>query len=60
MLVIVYGYALQHRRRHPTILADPQKRRGYLRLLLLGAILVILDGWLGGYLVYTLRLGVGR
>jgi uncharacterized membrane protein len=60
MLVIVYGYALQHRRRHPTILADPHKRRGYLRLLLLGAILVILDGWLGGYLVYTLRLGVGR
>jgi uncharacterized membrane protein len=59
-LVIVYGYALLHRRRHPTILADPHHRRGYLRLLLIGAMLVLLAGWLGGYLVYKLRLGVGR
>jgi uncharacterized membrane protein len=56
-IVGVYGRALLLRRRQPDVLADAQARRGYLRLLLLGALLVLVGGWLGGYLVYTLGLG---
>jgi len=56
---VVYGQALLRRRRGPAILDDPTIRRGYLRLHVLGAALLIVGGWLGGHLVYGLRLGVG-
>jgi uncharacterized membrane protein len=46
------------RRRHPDILDLPRQRSGYLRLLLIGALLVLLDGWLGGLLVYSFGLGI--
>lgn len=57
--VVVYGQALLLRRRRPGILADAAGRAGYLRLHLLGAALLIVGGWLGGHLVYALRIGVG-
>lgn len=57
-LLVVYWQAWQMRRRYPAILDDRRARRGYLARLAIGAALVVLDGWLGGYLVYTLRLGV--
>jgi uncharacterized membrane protein len=56
--LIVFGQALLRRRRKPTILSDPQARRGYLGLLILGTLLIILSGWLGGQLVYRLRIGI--
>ncbi len=55
-LLVVYGQALLRRRREPDVLAGPG-RRPYLLLLLLGAGLLLLDGWIGGHMVY--RLGVG-
>jgi uncharacterized membrane protein len=57
-IVLVYGRALLQRRRYPELLADPQRRRGYLWLLRIGALLVLVDGWIGGVLVYTFGLGV--
>jgi uncharacterized membrane protein len=57
-ILIVYWQAWQIRRRSPTILDDSTARRGYLARLTLGVALIIVDGWLGGHLVYTLRLGV--
>ena len=56
--MIVYWQAWQARRRNPAILDDAGARRGYLALLTLGAMLVVLTGWLGGQLVYSLRLGI--
>ncbi len=58
IIVFVYGRALLLRRRQSNILADQQQRRGYLRLLLVGALCVTLTGWLGGQLVYRYGLGV--
>jgi uncharacterized membrane protein len=57
-ILVVYWQALQIRRRNPRVLADTAARRGYLARLVLGFALVVLDGWLGGHLVYSLRLGV--
>jgi uncharacterized membrane protein len=56
--VVVYGQALLQRRRRPAILADAAARAGYLRLHVLGALLLIAGGWLGGHLVYGLRIGL--
>lgn len=58
LLMIVYWRAWQSRRRHPTILDDPQHRRSYLATLGLGVALLLLSGWLGGRLVYELGVGV--
>ena len=55
-LLLVYGRALLRRRRDPAVLAGPG-RRPYLLLLLLGVALLLLDGWIGGHMVY--RQGVG-
>jgi uncharacterized membrane protein len=55
-LLIVYGRAILWRRRDPGVLHGPRASR-YVILILLGAALVVLDAWLGGYIVY--RLGVG-
>jgi uncharacterized membrane protein len=57
-ILVVYWQAWQLRRRNPGVLDDPRARRGYLARLALGIALVVLDGWLGGHLVYALRLGV--
>jgi uncharacterized membrane protein len=57
-ILVVYWQAWQLRRRHPGILTDARLRRGYLARLVLGIALIVLDGWLGGHMVYTLRLGV--
>jgi uncharacterized membrane protein len=57
-ILIVYWQAWQLRRRSPAILDESTARRGYLARLALGVVLIIVDGWLGGHLVYTLRLGV--
>lgn len=58
VLLVVYWQAWQARRRRPDILDDPSARRGYLARLAIGTGLLLLDGWLGGHLVYTLRVGV--
>ena len=57
-IMVVYWQAWQVRRRNPAILDDAGARRSYLALLTLGAMLVVLTGWLGGQLVYSLRLGI--
>jgi uncharacterized membrane protein len=57
-ILVVYWQAWQARRRRPAILTDSVARRGYLARLAIGVVLVVVDGWLGGHLVYTLRLGV--
>jgi len=57
-IMVVYWQAWQVRRRNPAILDDAGARRSYLALLTLGAMLVVLTGWLGGRLVYSLRLGI--
>ena len=57
-LLVVYWQAWQIRRRAPGVLDDPAARRGYVARLAIGVALLVLDGWLGGYLVYSLRLGV--
>lgn len=57
--VVVYGQALLRRRRNPAILADAAARRSYLGLHTIGAVLILVGGWLGGHLVYALGIGVG-
>ncbi len=56
--LIVYGQALLRRRRRADLLADATARRGYLRLHAIGALLLVVGGWLGGQLVYRFGLGV--
>lgn len=56
-LLVVYGQALLRRRRDPRILHS-SRRNAYLGLLVLGAMLLLADGWVGGHLVYGLGLGV--
>jgi len=57
-ILVIYWQAWQIHRRNPTVLAKPAERRGYLARLAIGLALLVLDGWLGGHLVYSLRLGV--
>lgn len=57
-VLIVYWQAWQARRRRPNILDETPARRGYLIRLGLGAALLVVSGWLGGHLVYVLRVGV--
>ena len=57
-IVVVYWQALQIRRRDPAALESASARPGYLARIAIGVLLVVLDGWLGGHLVYTLRLGI--
>jgi uncharacterized membrane protein len=57
-VLVVYWQAWQIRRRRPNILADAERRGGYLTRLGLGLVLLVINGWLGGHLVYVLRLGV--
>ena len=57
-ILVIYWQAWQIRRRNPGVLASTTARRGYLARLAIGVALLVLDGWLGGHLVYSLRLGV--
>jgi uncharacterized membrane protein len=57
VLLLVYGRALLWRRREPRVLQGAGRNR-YLLLLVAGALIVALDGWIGGHLVYRLGLGV--
>jgi uncharacterized membrane protein len=57
-ILAIYWQAWQIRRRRPDILDDPSARHGYLTRLALGVMLIVFDGWLGGHLVYSLRLGI--
>ena len=57
-ILVVYWQAWQIRRRDPGVLDNQLTRRGYLARLAIGVALLVLDGWLGGHLVYSLRLGV--
>jgi uncharacterized membrane protein len=57
-LIVVYGLMLYERLRTPDALLG-EKRRGWLALLaLLGLALLLVDGWVGGTLVYTYGVGV--
>lgn len=58
--LLVFGRALLLRRRNPAILSDPRTRRVYLGLLLAGAALLLIGGWLGGQLVYRFGLGLDQ
>src|SRR3954453_8302618 len=57
-ILVIYWQAWQIRRRNPQVLASLTERRGYLARIAIGVVLLVLDGWLGGHLVYSLRLGV--
>jgi uncharacterized membrane protein len=57
-ILVIYWQVWQIRRRSPGVLADVAARRGYLVRLAIGLVLLVVDGWLGGHLVYVLRLGV--
>jgi uncharacterized membrane protein len=59
LLLLIYGQALLRRRRDPELLHGAQ-RQAYLRLLILGALLLLVTGWIGGHLVYGLGFGVDR
>lgn len=56
-LIIVYGFLLYERLRKPTVLDNPNSRLLVIILLALGIGLIILEGALGGKLVY--QFGVG-
>jgi uncharacterized membrane protein len=57
-LVIVYGLLLYERLRVPEVLDLLDKRWRLLLLLVLGTLFLLLEGWLGGRLVYDLGVGV--
>lgn len=59
-LLMVYGWLLYERLRQPAALDLAAKRGLLLGLLLLGAALLLYEGWLGGKLVFELGVGVGR
>jgi len=59
LLLVVYWQAWQQRRRQPDVLDDRRARRSYLARLALGLLLLVVDGWLGGQLVYGLGIGIG-
>lgn len=57
-LLIVYGLLLYERLRNPAVLEQPRRRGLLIALLLLGLALLLVEGWLGGKLVYDLGVGV--
>jgi uncharacterized membrane protein len=58
--MIIYTQALLRRRRSADILTSEAARRGYLRLHVAGALLLLVGGWLGGHLVYVLKVGIAN
>ncbi len=57
-LIVIFGLALYWPLRDRKLLNDPGKRWAYLALLLAGALLILVEAWLGGQLVYKLGVGV--
>lgn len=57
-LLVVYGWLLYERLRSPAVLDQPRRRALLLALFLLGLVLLLVEGWLGGKLVYDLGVGV--
>ena len=57
-LIAVYGLMLYERLRSPTALDSPEMRWRLIVLALLGLALVVIDGWVGGTLVYKYGVGV--
>ncbi len=57
-LLIVFGLALYWPLKQRDLWRTGSQRWAYLAWLLLGALLVLVEGWLGGHLVYTLGVGV--
>jgi uncharacterized membrane protein len=57
-LLLVYGLLLYERLRNPAVLDKPHRRLWLLALLLAGLALLVVEGWLGGKLVYELGVGV--
>ena len=55
-LLLSAGHAVLLRKRNPDLLQQPA-RRTYVLLLAITALLVIVTGWLGGELVYDLKVG---
>ena len=58
-LIVVFGLLLYERLRSPAALDDPQKRWRLLLLFLAGLALVVVEGSVGGQLVYGYGVGVG-
>lgn len=56
-LLIINGLVLYFRFRWPDVLAG-SRRWVYLALMVTGIVAVVLTGWLGGKLVYTLKVGI--
>jgi len=56
-LLVINGLLVYFRFRWPDVLAS-SRRWAYLALLAAGVLAVILTGWLGGKLVYTLKVGI--
>lgn len=57
-LIAVYGLMLYERLRSPNVLDSPSMRWRLIALALLGLVLVLVDGWVGGSLVYKHGVGV--
>jgi uncharacterized membrane protein len=57
-LIVVLGLALYWPLRDRRLFAAGGKRTAYVALLALGVALILLEGWLGGQLVYHLHVGV--
>ena len=56
-LLIINGLVLYFRFRWPDVLAG-SRRWVYLALVVAGIVAVVFTGWLGGKLVYTLKVGI--
>lgn len=59
-LIVVFGLALYWPLKDRRLFSDGARRWAYLGLLLVGALLILIEGWLGGQLVYKLGVGVHR
>ncbi len=57
-LIVVFGLALYWPLREKRLFAPGGRHWAYLALLLLGVILIMVEAWLGGQLVYKLGVGV--
>ncbi|MFQ5610753.1 MAG: DUF2231 domain-containing protein [Anaerolineae bacterium] len=58
VLLILNGLVIYMRFRWPGLLREPGRRWQYLALMLAGVAALVVTGWLGGELVYQLRVGI--
>ena len=56
-LLVINGLVIYFRFRWPDVLAG-SRRWAYLALMAAGVVAVVVSGWLGGKLVYTLKVGI--